>query len=221
MKKHAIILAVFLLGTAGTAIAQTGKFEIGAQAGPSIVSLRGNDVLEKTNTAGIGFTAGLFVQYNLNETFSLRVDPGFERKGSTTRATVFDEVGNEVAEISLRQNLDYISVPLLLRAGFGKKYKVFANVGPYVSFLAGTSQVEGRNNLPAGFYQPDPVFLKDVDFGLTGGVGFLAPLSEKLSLSVELRDNLGLKNISSTPVVNAGKIQTNALNLLVGIGYRL
>lgn len=220
MKIHAIICAFFLLVTTGTLTAQTGKIEIGAQGGPSFIALRGNEFIEKFHEVGLGFSGGLFLQYNLHKNFSLRLDPAFERKGSQVRFDATDGSGN-ISNITVNQYLDYITVPLLAHASVGDRYKLFANAGPYVAFLMGTTQVVRNNNLPEGMFSPGPVYLKDVDLGLTAGVGVSAGLTENIRLSAELRNNLGLRDISNGPVVGDGKIQTNSVNVLIGIAYTL
>ena len=58
---------------------------------------------------------------------------------------------------------------------------------------------------------------KTIDMGITAGIGLAIPINDKFSLSAEIRNNLGLTNISkSSSVTN----KTNSTNLLIGVTYK-
>jgi len=59
-----------------------------------------------------------------------------------------------------------------------------------------------------------------LDFGIATGLGVNFPIRNNIFMSLEVRNNLGLSNISSLPVGNDGKIKTNSTNLLIGIAYK-
>ncbi len=220
MKTCTFIFTACLALMAGTATAQTGKFEAGAQGGLSLIFLRGNDVLKSYNGTGLSFSGGLFAQYNFTERLALRIDPGFERKGNIFRGTAYDQNLNPLGKVTSRLSYDYLTLPVLVRATFGKKYKLFVNAGPYAAYLLNVTQSykgEGFPDSKSDYPYPH----KDFDFGITAGVGVTAPLKEKLVLSLELRNSLGLADISEGEIINNGTIQTNATNLLVGIAYRM
>lgn len=219
MKKQSIVLAACLALFTGAASAQ-GKLEAGIQAGPGMTVLWGNEVIKGSHDVALSLPAGLFVQYNFSERFALRVDPGFERKGSLIKTKLMDPQGN-ISESVTRVGFDYLVLPVLVRATFGQKQKFFVNAGPYVAFLLDYNHSSKRNvNLPPPALG-DISYYKQTDFGVSLGVGTLIPLTEKLGLSVEVRNNLGLQNISNKPVVNDGTINTYSANLLVGAAYKL
>ena len=62
---------------------------------------------------------------------------------------------------------------------------------------------------------------KKVDFGWSLGIGKKFKINEKNKLSVELRDNLGLQNISDVPVQGNGTVKTNSFNLILGYEFNL
>ena len=61
---------------------------------------------------------------------------------------------------------------------------------------------------------------KRFDAGIKGGGGIIISLKNKLSFSGEIRNNLGLNNISTLPVYNNGTIKTYSLNLLFSVIYK-
>jgi hypothetical protein len=46
-------------------------------------------------------------------------------------------------------------------------------------------------------------------------------MKEKIALSFEVRNNLGMNDISTLPISNNGTIKTNSTQLLLGIVYKL
>ena len=56
------------------------------------------------------------------------------------------------------------------------------------------------------------------DYGIIIGVGIDLQVSDEIIMVINLRNNLGLQNISSVPVHNDGKIQNNSLELVFSIG---
>ena len=202
---------------------QTNILNIGAEGGFSIASLRGNEneLIERHKVTRIGYMGGLFVQYNFKKTISLRTGAYYERKGSAYSMRVEDQYGVPVENVPVNVNYDYISVPLLLRATFGKKINWFINAGPYIGFLLKQTvhgdAVQSLPELNSDFTE----FSKKTETGMSAGIGISYPVMEKLDLSFEVRDNLGLSNTSAVPVYNDGVIKTNALNFLVGVSYKL
>lgn len=213
------ILIVLILCSSLT-FAQTNKFEIGLEMGPSLISLRGNDIIDKNNDLSFGFSSGLTFQYNFPKLISIRTNISFERKGLTTQGTATDQYGNQIGEITFHSNLDYLTIPILGRLTFGKKINIFVNAGPYIGYLIKQTDVtEAFGEHPKTETDNTDNF-KRIDFGITTGLGARFPIKKKLFLSVEIRNNLGITNISSVSVVNDGAIKTNSTNLLIGIEYR-
>jgi hypothetical protein len=62
---------------------------------------------------------------------------------------------------------------------------------------------------------------KSLDFGLTFGFGKTFKLKNNNEISVEIRENLGLSDISAVPVVANGSIKTNSLNLICNYSFNL
>ncbi|HET6995635.1 MAG TPA: porin family protein, partial [Chitinophagaceae bacterium] len=197
---------------------QLKKFAVGYEKGLSLVSMHGNLILDELQKTKLSFTIGVFFQYNINANLALRTNLSFERKGfSFGKRAGHDSIGNP-ATIKSHVRFDYLCLPLLARASFGKKYRFFINAGPYIGYLIGQADVTQTNNDPK-VIRKNIAYFDKADLGLSGGAGVEIPL-KRYVLSFEIRDNFGLSNISKLPVINNGTIKTNALNLLIAAHKR-
>jgi hypothetical protein len=196
---------------------QQNKIDLGVEGGPSITFQRGNEILSTYNKLNIGFSCGLFFQYNFPKIFSLRANIAFERKGSSMSFSTIDTNGISTV-IKGHSNFNYLTIPVLFHTTFGNKVKYFINVGTYIGYLISQSYIY-KNNL----FPPDNSTsqYKPFDFGISGGLGFIIPVKDKFAISCELRNNLGLLNIAKGEIYNDGSIKTNSTNLLIGITYKI
>ncbi|MBI5540521.1 MAG: PorT family protein [Bacteroidia bacterium] len=211
-----IIIIILLFAITSMAFGQQSKINLGIEVAPSLIFLRGNEMLEKYNDPTLGYAGGIFLQYNVSEQFSLATNIVFEKKGCIATGTETNAIGDEIGKFTTRTNFNYLSAPLLLRYSFGKSTKCYINGGPFFSYLIKGSAVSKGTNTPRSVFDYTPLY-KHLDLGIAAGVGVLIPASEKLSYVVELRNNLGLYDISDGPVYNDGKIITNSTNLLFGV----
>jgi len=216
MKYLSAALLVICLST--IVIAQDRKFELGVQGGPSITSIRYLNGDRKAFKPMAAFSGGFFFQYNLNKTFSLRIDPSYEQKGYKLKSTLTDSQGNVTGEGKVRGNFDYIMLPVLLRASIGNKIKYFVNAGPYVGLLLYQNNIVQKPLFKgAKSMYSNTTAYKTTDIGITAGIGLAIPIKDKFALSVEIRNNLGLMNISKS---STGNDKTNSTNLLIGFAYK-
>lgn len=220
--KKIITLALFaaVFFTSGT-FAQTTKSKLGIEAGAGITSLRGNPILEKYQEHDVGFSSALFLQYNLKKTFSIHTSIGFERIGTKTKSGLeVDSFGNPLGNAKTYRHFNYLSMPLLLRASFGKKINFFVNAGPHIGILLNETSV---TKIEGGATTKDEHTedFNTANFGVTSGLGVSIPLNLKFDISFEARDNLGLSNINKVEGLNNATIKTNSLSLLVGLAYKL
>jgi hypothetical protein len=215
-----LFFGLFLLTFLGTTYGQTNKFNIGVEGSPSLIFLRGNDIIDNLHKPTIGFYSGLFFQYNFKKIVSLRTNIAFERKGSVLSSQATDINGNPLGEFTTYTNFDYLTLPILVRATFGKKVEFFVNAGPYFGYLIKQTFVSKGENFPTTI-SDNKSLDKQFDTGITTGLGLSVPIKTKFSFSFEIRNNLGLYNISAVPLVNNGTIKTNSTNFLLGFTYKL
>ena len=113
-----------------------------------------------------------------------------------------------------------MTAPLLFRAVVGQKIKYFINVGPYIGFLIKKESVWTGDSIARTSYD-ETALNKKSDYGISSGLGVLVPIRNRFGVSIELRNNLGLTNVSAVPVFADGSIKTNSTNLLISFVYKL
>ncbi len=220
LNKLKILIPAAILFCSTLLLGQTNKFDIGLEGGPGLTFIRGNELIDEYN-ATIGYSAGVAFQYNFPKMISIRTNLAFERKGSTRKFPAKDQDNNTIGKITFNTNFNYLTIPVLARITFGRKIKLFINIGPYFGYLIKQTEVmEAFNEFPettTNNTENDKRF----DVGITGGIGGGIAIHERILLTLEIRNNLGLYNISKIPVYNDGSVKTNSTNLLVGIVYHL
>lgn len=216
--KSTLFGLLFIIGA--TTYGQTNKFDVGVEGSPSLISLRGNDFIDEFHESTIGFSGGFFLQYNVNKVVSLRTNIAYERKGSNVSFQISDTNGNFLGEGTNHTNLNYLILPILARATFGERIKYFLNVGPYFGYLINQTVVIKGDNIPTT-RDKNMYNLKRFDTGISTGLGLSYPIKTKYALSLEIRNNLGLYNLSAVTMPNNESIKTNSVNFLLGLTYSM
>lgn len=213
------LIGLLLIASAGVAFGQ--KMDLEFLVGPSLVSLRGNDVIRDYHKAKVSFSTGVGFNYYLTPEFSLGLKFLYEGKGSRGEfsALYYDEDGQPFTrDIKVRTNFDYLSLPITARYSFGNKIRFCGEAGTFVSYLLKqTESLEGLGTTPMN----RTGWFRQTDIGVSFGVSASFPMTKKVDLSASLLDNIGLVNISSILVSNNETIKTNSLIAFLGITYRL
>lgn len=222
LKKQALLTLLLILAFGAIAFGQAGRFEVGLAGGPSFILLRGNNIINNIHEPAVGFAAGGSLQWNLSRILSLKVNPAFERKGSMAFIPITDANGENVGTGRNYLNYDYLTLPIMAAATFGRDFRYFVNGGPYVGYLIRQFSTFRAENLPRGNFNGTSQ-QKRLDFGISMGMGMSVPLSPSFNFSLEVRENLGLTNVSALPVINnngrPGSILTNSVALQFGLTY--
>jgi hypothetical protein len=219
LKMKSIFFGLLILITRSI-YGQTNKFDIGIEGSPSLIFLRGNETLNNLHKPTIGFSSGLFFQYNLKKVISFRTNVTFERKGSVLTLPTSLNNGNPTGKLTTHINFNYLTFPILVRATFGNKIQYFVNAGPYFGYLIKQTSVSRGDNTPKRTYDntsQDKLF----DTGVSAGIGLYFPFLTKFAASFEIRNNLGLYNVSAVPITNNGTVKTNSTNLIFSFTYKL
>ena len=204
MKLFLKIVALSLLLLSGRGFAQKTKF--GVSAGATYANIRGG-YIDESQKGGFNFLAGLSLELPINNKFSFLTNLNYERKSSNVEAmdffyeSSFFGQGRE-SEINLTSN--YIALPINVKYYIGNKNIFYVNGGLYSAFYIG-----GRSVSDLGTQRSKPDELT-VDVGVNIGVGHVIKF-KKTNLNIELRDNLGLKQISKFN----SEANTNAVNLIL------
>lgn len=214
-----LLIGVFVLIIGATSYGQPNKFDMGIEGSASLIFLRGNDFIEEHYQPDIGFSGGLFFQYNFKKILSLRTNVAGERKGAMYKNQLTNSNGQHIGEETIHVKFGYLTVPVLVRASFGKKVQFFVNAGPYFGFLIRQIYENQEYNIIADYTEDNKRF----DTGISSGIGIIVPIKTKFAFSFEARNNIGLYNVSDplSIVRNPGPIKTNSTNFLFGFTYKL
>lgn len=219
MKKQ---LSLLLLLTNLISLAQKDII-LSFSSGTTFSNIRGNSIAEQ-NKYDFNYVGGIAIEKPINDKFSFLIGLNYDNKSFKNEVDFdrlnlfnsFDPVfSNEKRKIKI--TLQYLSAPILFRYYIDKKKSLFINSGPYLGFfLNSTTKVEGDK-----IKDESNMLFKDLDFGWSFGIGKKVKLSEKSNINIELRDNLGLINVSDVPVYGNGTVKLNSFNLLLGYEFKL
>jgi hypothetical protein len=218
MRNTLIALAFIAIG-ASTIHAQTSnRYDWGIEGGPNLSTFRmsANPFFDtKPLVAGSG---GFIFQYNTKKILSFKTGFSFQRKGYQVKDFYFvDNMGNYQGNGKFVITFDYITLPLLVKASFGKKTQFFINAGPYAGFLInGKTRAFNGNKVVEEDNITDDV--TRFDFGVTGGIGIAVPIKESWMVHAEVRNYFGLINLDETAYSN---VYTTTTDLRLGVVYRL
>lgn len=220
MRNLSSVFTAVFFAFLNSACAQQGTMEVGIEGGPSANTFRGYQLLYAYQT-NVGYAAGITFQYNFTDHLSLRSGVSWDRKGSGSDITLVDPFGSTIKESKLYWDLDYLTIPLLVRYAFGAKTQFILNGGPYLGYLVQERDRIDRSSGFEGLEIDNTDQYGSIDLGVGGGIGVLIPVHERIRLSAEVRNNLGLVNISAAQLYNDGTIKTNSMVLLVGCMFAI
>ncbi len=179
------------------------------KAGVTLSKFGGEDVEDaKFN---LGFTLGLGFNLPVGDgPISVQPELNFVQKG-----TKAEEDGE-----SAKMTLNYLEVPVLIKATFGEATKFYVNAGPSLGLglggklKASEGPISAEVDVKFGDGDDDEVVYieKKTDFGLQLGGGVI--IAEKVM--IDLRYGLGLSSLFED-----GKVKNNVLQFTVGIPLNL
>lgn len=197
-----------------------GQLSLGIEASPSMIFLRGTDFIHQHHLPTLGFSGSLWGQYHISQHFYIKTGLGFERKGSFTNEEVYFHSGAPIPNANVFVNLNYLNIPLLFGATIGNKRRFYVNGGPFLGYLLKQTFVYRGETIPKTI-EDNTHLHKKLDLGASLGLGFILPFKEKFAYSFEIRNNLGLRNVSKLPLFDNGTVKTNSTNLLIGFAYKI
>jgi hypothetical protein len=226
MNKFTGIL-VFLLHLliAGNIFAQRGVWTAGIEGGPGVSFLYGSGSVYNNFTPSLAGVAGIFGEYGFAGRFSAKAALHYERISSRieNKSSQLDTGGMQ------QFNLDYVSLPLLVKWTFGRRIQFFINAGPNISYLLKQSTWYNPESGGKVLVANETQYYQSVHVAATAGIGAFLPFAKRFLLSMEIRDNFGLLNIrsgvsdferKSYSPEPAAVGYTNSTLLMIGIAYR-
>jgi hypothetical protein len=226
MKKRTIVfICLFLSASAGSLFAQKGPWIAGIEGGPGLSLIYGSQSVYSNSEFSLAGAAGIFGEYGFARNFSAKVAVQYERISTRTDnyAALLPPGGK------LQYNLDYLSLPLLVKWSFGGRIRFFVNAGPCISLLMQESLWHLPDNGSKTKVADETDAYSPINLAVTAGCGMAVPVGKNLQVTLEVRDNLGVLNIRSSvsgfeqnnyfPGAEI-KGYTNSTLLLAGICYR-
>ena len=202
-------------------IAQENKMNVGITIGPSIIRAHGAGVNSKFAKSAIGFSAGLSFEYLFSENLSFFTAAQYEKKGYAYHFIFTDNKGTILKEENYPINYNYLTFPLLTRyyIHIGSKTTLYVNAGPYIGLLISQISIfpimNGDETIRGNYTK----YSKTFDLGPSIGLGGILPISDKIDIEYELRENYGLLNTDKTS--SSYPLKTNSVNLLVNFKYKI
>jgi len=203
-----------------TLSAQQSHFSIGLEGGPDYADLRGNSVLQNNLKGKIFYNAGIAVNYHLNSRWEIKPGVYYETKGAKMDIELTNNIGTTIGEVESREIFKYFTIPLLVRFSINSRINYFVNAGPFISILHKQTwkmdKIEGYPKIDID----NTEYYKPLDYGITFGIGVSKNVCNNWNLSLELRDNLGLADVSEPVDGYETTIKTNTVSLLLGVTYK-
>ena len=227
MPRLLLIISLYLLGTCVNSVnGQTNKFEIAIEGGSGATHFYGNVLTLDNLKPIIGGYAGILFQYHFSRIFSVKSGCSYERKGANFILNSWEFNADYVYQ------LNYLSVPAVIQAEFGRKVRFFINTGPYFSFLLSQNYIaknaaSGSGNwlLISASSEHEQV---KYDFGINAETGVKINVATNTAISVSLADHCGFINTKKQPLftdaihapVNSDNTTfNNSILVVFGISY--
>jgi len=212
MKKKSLII-MFTLLMSVSAYTQSGKINVGVYGGAGISST----MMFSYQKAGFGYEGGLQLEYNIYKRISLISGIAYEKMSSIDKID-FNDTLNNPQSFTYNHRFDFITIPLLMRVNFGSKMKIFINAGPSFNYLVYQEgkTIDNINNTTSISSYID--HYDRIEMAIEVGAGVSYPVSDKITMSIELRNKTGLTNISKEDMATQ---KTMSLLLHLGINYYL
>lgn len=224
MKKTFLSFALLVIAFLGHS--QNTKIKFGVQAGLNYSNFRGYTVPPELNSVysespAFAYLGGIHFEYPLKEHLSVRIEVNYERKSQQAKniiEIVSFEQASRTYPFTTKKKYDYLVLPLLLKYHFTDKNSFYVNGGPFIGYLLKSTFTSDLHVPEFNTVNKDDTTNnnKRTDFGLSLGFGKHFELDQKSTLSLELRENLGLSNTTKVAVWDSGNVKTNSINFIIG-----
>lgn len=157
---------------------------------------------------------GVSVNYSFYRQISIQSGLYFSEKGAVESIN-YESNSPSVKQTSIHYSSEYLTMPILIRYSTKGQVRFFANTGMYLGYLLNYEMSQFTINEPAGPIEDLKEETNSIDAGLTLGIGIqiILPIIERLSLSLELRENLGLIPLESNRYSGNVKSYNNSIGL--------
>jgi len=172
---------------------------VGVQGGITGSMVYFKPAISQTYTTG--YEGGLIFRYISEKNLGIQTELNFTQKGW--------------GETGFARQMDYVEIPFMTHLYFGKKTRMFINLGPKAGFF-----LDDRitlNDLTVQKYRHStPVFNK-LDYGFTGGFGLYTHIKKQI-FQLETRASFSMSNFFQDDLAGIYD-NSNYMNLSVKLGW--
>ncbi len=134
-----------------------------------------------------------------------------------------DGITNDPKIKNISQVLNYFDIPAFMHIGFGKKFKVDLNIGPYFGFkikdeIVSYSPNEEQLDSEATRGVIGLSKFDNFDFGVVYGIGFDYQIHERFSIGFDALYERGLKTVNK---INNVDYKNSSFDFDFGINFHL
>ena len=193
------------------------RWDIGINGGINI----NNPIVDDSPINGESFQGnlyGLTLVYHFNRIFALKADFDIENRGWQMDEFQLPD-SSSLKDVT--QVLNYFDIPAFMHIGFGKKFKVDLNIGPYIGFKVKDKIVSYEPDNNTQLSDSDTrgkiglIEYDKIDFGVVYGIGFDYQFHERISLGFDALFERGMK------VINEGEYKNSSIDFDFGINFKL
>ncbi|MFH6605079.1 porin family protein [Maribacter algicola] len=181
----------------------------GASLGLALTNMTGS-ASETTNlSSDIGYTLGINFEQEISERTSLNLNLLYSRKNVRRGYNTLPNYPINQENDYLKMSFDYIELPMTIRYEIISQSEFYINGGAFFSYLLNTKLSE--ENIPTNLLATP--WTEKVDYGFSFGIAKKISINQNNKFVLELRDNLGLKNL-----VDSGSqynLKSNTLYFLI------
>ncbi|MBI5917407.1 MAG: PorT family protein [Bacteroidetes bacterium] len=170
-----------------------------------------------------GFTAGGHFTLIFAQNVGLRAELNFERKGGKSGLPLSDGNGNPLPDYSIKDNSDYLQLPVMFELSAGTTLKMHIHAGYAFSYLLhNTDNFPNRINVVTPtqtIILLMPERYKKIDHSLVAGIAASYPLNDFLRLQLAGRVFYGKLNLSEGE--GAFEARNLSVAMLAGLQFEL
>jgi hypothetical protein len=199
--------------------------EYGFHAGVNLNSAYGTGVDKDHRDILTGLSVGGHIKINLKRQFGLKIILAYDQFGWAYRDLYFaDNTGTGLAKGGAIIKINYLNLPVLAEYSFGKKIRFNIDAGMFFGVLLNNWFITKDDPSSPGQVteaKTSSAYRNSTNFGACLGFGTHIPVATKIKLNIDLRNSMGLSNVSKTPASPGTKIKTNTFSILSGVAFEL
>lgn len=227
-KAFVSFMLVFLMMNASNQSHAQVQFALGLKTGlgfstysvdPDPYANAAQQGITSSKSGGTGFSVGAVAELKFGKMFAVALEPGYSQA-----STKWDLTQGQ-GKASDQRTLSYLQIPILFRVRFIEgNVRPYGFIGPNLGFvLSSKAKFQGFANIPDGEYDVKST-TSSLDFGIAIGGGTEFNIAKQVSLTGDIRYNLGLSNLDNSPAqagAQAGSAKSRAFVVLFGVLFYL